>query len=111
MKALALTLLALACAGCLNAQTLQRAEKLTDAEKVQRAEARQKVANAQAELETVEAKIAGAHGMGKESWMEWSRWYEFDGEFILQRSSSMMVNRTTSGSVTAPGAIIKLAPQ
>jgi hypothetical protein len=67
------------------AGTLQRAEKMTDQEKSSLQAARNKVAEAQAQLAQVEGIIASAHSMNAQSWMEYSTWYEFDGDFILYR--------------------------
>jgi hypothetical protein len=70
--------------------TLQRAEKMTEAEKSQLAEAQQKVAEAQIALQKVQAQIATQHAMVESHWMgmEYSTWYEFDGDWILQRFQS-----------------------
>lgn len=78
---------------------LSAVERLTDSEQKELADARAKVEAAQTELETVQARIAGAHKFGKESYMEWSRWYEFDGDFILQRSVSSFSHATLNSSV------------
>lgn len=61
------------------------AEKLTGDEKKELAAAALKVKQANDELAETQAKIAGNHKFGKEGYMEWSRWYEFDGDFIIQR--------------------------
>lgn len=70
--------------------TLQRVEALSADEKAELVKAEVAVAKASADLEAVKAKIAVAHKMGRESWMEWSSWYEFDGDFILFRFLSNM---------------------
>jgi hypothetical protein len=59
-------------------------EKLTDTQKTELAAAQKKVDEAQAELNTVKAKIAAQHNFGQESYMEWSRWYVIQDDFILQ---------------------------
>ena len=70
--------------------TLVKAEKLTGKEKVALSDATAKVASAQAELAKIKAQIAVQHQMTQSSWMEYSSWYEFDGDFILQRYQSYM---------------------
>lgn len=87
------------------AGTLQRAEKLTETEKKALSDAQEKVASAQQELQHTRAIIAVAHGMGESHWMEYSSWYEFDGDFILQRYLSYQVS--TSPSVfTEDGSLV-----
>lgn len=65
--------------------SLKRVEILTSDEKVELQRAADVVTKAQAELGAAQAKVAAAHKMSRESYMEWSSWYEFDGDFILQR--------------------------
>lgn len=68
--------------------SLKRVEQITPEEKVELQKARDAIAKANSEYEAAKAKVAGAHKMTQESYMEWSSWYEFDGDFILQRFSS-----------------------
>lgn len=70
--------------------SLLRAEKVTESEKKQLASAQEKIAKANGELLALQIAIAKAHDMKAESWMEWSTWYEFDGDFILFRHSNHM---------------------
>lgn len=76
--------------GGVMAGTLSRAEKMSDAEKVELATAEKKVVEAQKEVESVKRRIAEAHNMKGESWMEWRSWIEFDGDYILYRFKSHM---------------------
>lgn len=70
--------------------TLNRVEMLTPDEKAQLQSAQLKVVEAEKELERVKSTVAGNHKMTQESYMEWSSWYEFNGDFILQHHRSMM---------------------
>lgn len=65
--------------------TLRRAEAITPEEKAELQKAQDAITKAQADFETAKAKVAAAHKMTTESYMEWRSWYEFDGDFILQR--------------------------
>lgn len=62
-----------------------KVEPLTENEKKELKEAQDKVNESQHNFEIMKTKIAAAHQMGTEHWMEWSRWVEFDGDFIIQR--------------------------
>ena len=77
-----------------NTGTLISAEKLTSVEQKELFEAQQKIAQANAELSQVQTKIAAAHKMTEQSYMEWSTWYEFDGDYILYRGRSWMQSGT-----------------
>lgn len=92
----------LACAAFAQEGTLRAAEKLTVAEQAQICAATSKVMTAQQELANVKSSIAAAHKMSAESWMEWSSWYEFDGEYILSRFKNHMPTISLS---TTPGVI------
>jgi hypothetical protein len=74
-----------------HSQTLRRVEALTSEEKAELAAAEAEVDKANLGLLATQAKIAAAHKMTHESYMEWSSWYDFDGDFILQRFQSNMV--------------------
>jgi exonuclease VII small subunit len=68
--------------------SLQRAEQLTTEEKNQLTAAQAKVDSAVSELENTKRKVADAHHMKSEEYMEWRTWYEFDGDFVLFRFRS-----------------------
>ena len=82
----------------INYGTMTRADKLTADELADIAKSRAAVDKAQADLLATQSKIAASHKMLKESWMEWSAWYEFDGEFIVQRGQSHMATQMTFNS-------------
>lgn len=71
------------------AETLTRAERMTDSEIAEICAARASVDKARGELESVEKKIALAHQMKAESWMEWSTSVKFDGDYVLFYHTSM----------------------
>ncbi len=72
------------------AETLTRAEKMTDSEIAEIRAARSAVKKAEGELESVKQKISLAHQMKAESWMEWSTHVQFDGDYVLFYHTSMM---------------------
>jgi len=74
------------------ATMLQRVEKLTDTEKTELSIAQDKIRIANKELEQIKSKIAKAHNMEGQTWMEWKSWYEIDSEFILFYYQSKMPN-------------------
>ena len=90
MKRLIIVLLISTISGGSMAGTLQRVERLTPEERVEMITAVKDVGDAQKRLDALKQKIAAAHGMAGESWMEWRSWYEFDGDFILYRYQSHM---------------------
>ena len=73
-----------------NSGTMIAAEKLTDQEKKMLSEAYAKVSDAAVNLRVTKEKIAAQHSMKEEHWMEWSSWYEFDGDYIVKRYQSHM---------------------
>ena len=77
--------------------TLKRVETLTDSEKKELADAIAAVNKANQALLDTRYRIAGRHKMSQQSYMEWSSWYEFDGDFILQRFQSNMASSITTG--------------
>lgn len=72
--------------------TLQRVETITPEEKTELQKAADAVTKAQADFDAAKARVAAAHKMTRESYMEWSSWYEFDGDFILQRFVSLQTS-------------------
>ena len=70
--------------------TLVKVEPLTEKEIADVRIARQGVIEARAKLAETELRIAKAHGMEKEEWMESKSWFEIDGDFILYRHQSLM---------------------
>jgi hypothetical protein len=76
--------------------TLQRVETLTAKEQTDLSSAKAKVAEAQQFLKQTENAIAAAHKMGSQNYMEWSGWYEIDGQFILYRYQSNMFSDTVT---------------
>jgi hypothetical protein len=72
--------------------TLKRVEQISADEKAELQKAADAVTKAQADFEAAKSKVATAHKMTRENYMEWSSWYEFDGDFILQRFSFNIVN-------------------
>jgi len=80
------------------ATMLQRVEKLTDTEKTELSVAQDKIRIANKELEQTKSKIAKAHNMEGQTWMEWKSWYEIDSEFILfYYQSKMQTNELMKG--------------
>jgi len=72
--------------------TLRRAELLTPQEKAELLKVQDAVLKAEEAQRQTKAKIAAAHKMSQESYMEWASWYEFDGDFILSRYESRQTN-------------------
>lgn len=72
------------------AGTLSRAEKLTDIEIKALDVADKAVKEVQKEADKLKVKIAEAHGMKPQSYMEWRSWVEFDGDYILLHCQSHM---------------------
>lgn len=70
--------------------TLVRADRLTADEIKSLADAQAEIDKATTNLRQVQASVALSHKMTGQSWMEWSTWYVFDGDFILQRHQSSM---------------------
>ena len=83
--------------GVTMAGTLSHVEKLTDTEKKELSSAESKVSDALKNVEDVKAKIAAAHNMHGQEYMEWRSWVEFDGDYILYRYQSYMSNITITG--------------
>lgn len=83
MKTLFAVALVLMMAGTTMAETLLRAEKMTDAEYTELKMAQIAINAAKIEMENVKHKIAVAHEMKAEQWMEWSSRVDFDGDYIL----------------------------
>ena len=77
------------------AGTLKNVERITPEEKDDLQKAAAAVAKAQSDFEAAQARVAAAHKMTHESYMEWSSWYEFDGDYILQRFISYQTNHVT----------------
>jgi len=70
--------------------TLEKVEPLTHEEKNLLHAARQGVTDAKTELRQLELRIAKAHKMEQEMWMEFRAWVEIDGDYILLRTESLM---------------------
>jgi len=72
------------------AAELRAVEKLTEIEILQLKEAKDAAREANRKLQEVQDRIAIDHKMKGESWMEWSSWYEINGEFIFYYYRSNM---------------------
>jgi hypothetical protein len=85
-----LVILSIFTSSLVNAETLVRAEKMTDAELLELRSAYSFVEKAQMKALAIEQKIIRAHEMKEEDWMEWSSKVRFDGEYILLYRTSWM---------------------
>jgi len=75
-----------------SAVELKSVEKLTELEKLELVQAKNKFYEAQNNLEKVKNDIAKSHKMLGESYMEWRSWYEINGDYILYYYQSFMDN-------------------
>ena len=76
----------LACNLSLSAQqrpVLTKVDTLTQDEKTQLQAAQKAVDVAIQNFKNTQAMVAAIHGMTKQSWMEYSTWYEYNGDYIL----------------------------
>ena len=87
-----LVVLMLALGGNAMAETLIRAEKMTEAEMAELKAARAEVAVAEAKVADVESRIFANHKMGSVTWMEWSNRATIDGDYVLLYHTNYMVN-------------------
>lgn len=80
---------------CPGAGKLERAERLSDGEilelKEVRTKAHQQIDEARRSIAEVENKIAVNHKIKSEHWMEWSRYYMIDGDYILTYIENYMI--------------------
>lgn len=88
------------------AEQLRKVVELTQDEATEINKAGSDVIAAKSRLEELKNKIAKAHGLSSESYMEWSTRVEFDGGYILQYYESHMDNRVIGGTDPIIGTIV-----
>lgn len=87
--------------------TLTKVERITKEESNKLSVAYARVQGEQNALKQLKEQIAEDHGFSQERYMEWSSWYEFNGDYILGYHSYAFQNLVTPPSFTLANKCVK----